>query len=319
MSINNLYISHQFYNWGEYPVKSLSFLNQKNLQKLIHTSIDQDCYTSLEDIGAENIQTLCNSAKKIQLVDIDYAFLGSNVPESFLYFQFLYFLSTSENQHKVDISDITQRIVQDLTQISQQRTTDGQVLWTLGCSMTAGVGVDHTQRYGHLLSKMLALPEITLSRNGGSILWASDQVLRSNIKPGDIVVWGLTTFARIDIADKFNIKSRIFPAYRLLDKQDQLWHNEYFFSRLQHVLCMRYILQVINFCNQIGAKLYIVNLLDRTLGFLLENIHKHYIDLTKDNNFESGLNFIDLGTDGSHPGPKQHQEYADKIFNLIRK
>lgn len=322
MSINNLYISHQFYDWHDSPFKSLLFLNQQNLQATIQSKIDKDCYTSPEDIGVDNLKLLCDSAKKIQLIGIDYDFLGSNGSESFLYFQLLYFLHTSNNKNKTNIRDITQNIIRDISQVSQQRSTDDPVLWTIGCSMTAGVGVDPDQRYGHLLATKLGLPEITLSRNGGSIFWAADQILRSNVKQGDVVVWGLTTFARVDIADKFNIISKIFPAYQLLDKQDQLWNDEYFYSRLQHTLCMRYILQVINFCNLLGAKLYIANLLDQTLGCLLENIHTDYIDLTK--KFSSSkrysfYSFIDYGTDGSHPGPKQHQEYADKIFNLIRK
>ena len=28
--------------------------------------------------------------------------------------------------------------------------------------------------------------------------------------------------------------------------------------------------------------------------------------------------FIDLGSDNDHPGPKQHQYYAEKILNLIK-
>ena len=30
------------------------------------------------------------------------------------------------------------------------------------------------------------------------------------------------------------------------------------------------------------------------------------------------INFIDLGTDNMHPGPKQHQQYAETLYNFIK-
>jgi hypothetical protein len=31
---------------------------------------------------------------------------------------------------------------------------------------------------------------------------------------------------------------------------------------------------------------------------------------------QSALNFLDIGDDNSHPGPKQHKAYADHLYNF---
>jgi len=64
---------------------------------------------------------------------------------------------------------------------------------------------------------------------------------------------------------------------------------------------------------------------------ILESIHisatsqvklidfENFIDLTQDLPINGNtVKFIDLGSDNRHPGPQQHQQYAEKIFNLIK-
>ena len=45
----------------------------------------------------------------------------------------------------------------------------------------------------------------------------------------------------------------------------------------------------------------------------------NFIDLTQGLKINGNtINFIDLGSDNSHPGPKQHQQYAEKLYNFIK-
>ena len=61
------------------------------------------------------------------------------------------------------------------------------------------------------------------------------------------------------------------------------------------------------------------NLLDIAWISVALKDYKNFVDLTKDLKIKNNiLEFIDLGSDGSHPGPKQHSYYVEKIYNLIK-
>jgi hypothetical protein len=85
-----------------------------------------------------------------------------------------------------------------ILKLSDVRKTDQPQLWVSGCSYTIGVGVQYNQRYGQLLADQLNLPVSFLSENGSSITWAADQILRSDLRENDILVWGLTSLPRIN-------------------------------------------------------------------------------------------------------------------------
>ena len=71
--------------------------------------------------------------------------------------------------------------------------------------------------------------------------------------------------------------------------------------------------QVANFCEKIGAKLMAVPILcSEALQLILHNNPNYY-------QIPYMVNFLDMGTDGEHPGPKQHQWYADQISKIIKK
>ena len=78
-------------------------------------------------------------------------------------------------------------------------------------------------------------------------------------------------------------------------------------------------LQVNNFCGKIGAKLYLANMLDITwVGVVFQNF-KNFIDLTYDLQIDKNhIQFIDVGSDNIHPGPLQHQQYSEKLYNFIK-
>jgi len=194
------------------------------------------------------------------------------------------------------------------------RKSDTNQLWVAGCSTTAGVGVNDNQKYASLLSQKLNIPYSLLAVDSSSISWAADQILRSNIKENDIVVWGLTNENR-------------FP---------------YFTDTVQHILAGRYpefnstvdikhlddsnlkyrnltsIYQVINYCVQTSSKLIIAGIhTSWEFAYYLKDL-SCYLHL---NNFW-GVNdhdmYLDFGSDHIHPGPKTHEWYAEKIFNKIK-
>lgn len=44
----------------------------------------------------------------------------------------------------------------------------------------------------------------------------------------------------------------------------------------------------------------------------------NYIDFCTERTYNESLVFLDLGSDNDHPGPKQHEHYAEKIYQLIK-
>ena len=206
------------------------------------------------------------------------------------------------------------------------RKTEHSQLWVSGCSITAGEGVNDTDRYGYLLSKKLNIPVSFLAANGSSIEWAADQIIRSNIKKNDIVVWGLTAVERFPFwATDVNALEHVSTGKI---RNNLVNETEKYYSKKQINLmtldptrlykmqtCVR---QVIKFCNLVGAKLLIVGLISpyKANYYFAECVE--FIQYTQDDN-AFPTSFTDLGTDKMHPGPKQHKQYANFCYNQLKR
>ena len=320
MAINKLYISHEKYNWID---NSSILLIGKNINDAITNTKLQDYHASINDISDSNLESIFSNALSIHLVELDNKFInGLDGTDSNFWFAYgKLFKELTRVIDKVKDFDWIERLnfdTFDFNFLYKPRVSQRPVLWTVGCSVTYGHGIDINQRWGALLSKMVELPEVSLSYPGTSVAWACDQILRSDIQKDDIVVLGLTSLARLDYAENWQLKSLPACQYDKIKKQLQYWSLEYFDSPTHIMLNMRYILQIINYCKKLGAKVIIANLLDMTWMPIIFRNCKNFIDLTQGLKTTESLEFIDMGNDNIHPGPKQHQYYADKIFNFIK-
>ena len=196
----------------------------------------------------------------------------------------------------------------------QERKTNSTQLWVAGCSTTFGVGVDDDEKYASVLSRTLNLPLSLLAQCGSSIPWACDQILRSDICKNDLVVLGLTTCPRITIFhNKQVVHSGITTFVSDSKKYPELNIHQFDSdTKIYEDLCA--VTRVINFCDKIGAKLIMIGLhaelpvsaeLAKYKNFIFHNGKFGY-------NFQDS--YLDVGTDGRHPGPKSHQLYADLII-----
>lgn len=309
--IGRLYISTKTYAWD---LTFLSPLDQNNIDEIIESGEILNCCTSVEDLFCENIERACNNAKEIIVINIDKKAIINN-DNCFSYGRL--FNSLIRYQKKVKHFDKIN--LQNFNYLANHRPNENTVLWTAGCSVTYGIGVDYNARWGSLLADRLDIQEVTLSKGGSSIFWAADQILRSDIKSGDIVVWGLTNLQRVEIAADWDFSPASIKKYVELPKENQYWSLDYFASETQILYAIRHILHVNNFCKKVGAKLYLANLLDISwVGYILKDF-KNFIDLTLNLQIDkNSIQFIDLGTDNQHPGPKQHQLYVEQIYNFIK-
>ena len=307
--INKLYISTVNYNWNGSPSV---LVDRHNIDKIINKIDAVDCHTSVEDLFCENISVACSNAIEIVLVDINENINITN-DNCFSYGR----LFNELLRHTEKVKNFAWN--KEFNYLKNTRTTDTPVLWTAGCSVTAGTAIAHSERWGTLVSGYLNLPEVTLAKGGASIFWSADQILRSDIQEGDVIVWGLTNIPRLEVAENWNFKSTTIADYLIIKKDQQYWTIDYFESESQVLLALRNILQVINFCQKVKATLYLANILDVAwLGVMLKSF-KNFIDLTHDLPINGNtIEFIDLGSDNQHPGPKQHQQYATKIYNFIK-
>jgi hypothetical protein len=203
--------------------------------------------------------------------------------------------------------------------LSDQRKTNEKQLWISGCSISHGVGVQPEERYGNLLAKTLNMECSFLTRPGSSIDWAADQILRSDIRKNDIVVWGITSWNRITYIHNHKLLHGvtaktfdIFPEYNKFLKTFDLLSTQTFYKHFYAIE------QVKNYCNKIGANLFLVGILlypFSLLGFLKSQDNYIHIPYKLDSSLVQ--QFEDLGTDNSHPGPMQHNQYKDTILKHI--
>ena len=216
-------------------------------------------------------------------------------------------------------------LVPDPISLADHRQINDSQLWIAGCSISHGVGVESIERYGSHVADSLSMSCSFLTCPGSSVDWAADQILRSDIRPKDIVIWGITANERVTVVHNDQLSLVTLQKYQQSNRKDRkilesivpektlLSQNTFY----KHIYSIK---QVINFCNKCQAKLFMVGIIPsdnaiRYLATLPEYHHYPYQQAYKNNSITSV--FEDYGTDGIHPGPVQHKRYADFILNLI--
>jgi len=304
MAINVLYISHQNYDWDKNG-NTNQLINESNLEKIIKLSESIDCKTSVEDLGYYSIDLAINNAESVELVDFD--FLQYNDTNFAAYGRLLNALQKKTNSKLVKV---------DINLLKESNRNQKSVLWTAGCSFTESEDLPEQVTWRYLLGQKLQKEVFNLARSGTSIWWSADQILRSDIRPGDIVVWGITNATRMEYSQNWDMKPINLVNYNTTPRN--YWSIDYFESETQILFCLRSIHQVINFCNKIGAEIYIVNLLDINWVSSLMKSHPNFLDLVDKLERGHAIKCIDYAKDQLHPGPKQHNYYANKIYQFIK-
>lgn len=188
--------------------------------------------------------------------------------------------------------------------------SDTNNLWVAGCSITKGVGVSEQERYANIIARSLNKNLVMLGKGGTSNEFAADQILRSDIKSTDIVVWGLTSeFRATEWDDECNCIQSLNP-YNFFESEKGNLDSMSLATRLyKSVVCIN---QVINFCNKIGCSLYIFPIIPSENLVLLLTHYENFCMLPY------YTSFIDTGTDNEHPGPKHHKLYAKEMLKVIK-
>lgn len=310
MAINTLYFGSSTNDWQQ---AGLKILDSKNIEKSIKSTESLDYGTSINDLSFSNLHLAFENSR---IIDFKYADVNTLYTHTdfFVLGHFLYLC----NKYKLKIQN---ELVLPNMSSAGHSLVSGRHLWTAGCSYTYGTGVEKSQRWAALLSEKLALPEISLASPGTSIPFAANQILQSDIKPDDIVVWGLTNTGRVEIARDWELWATTIGEYVRLPHSLQYYNVDYFDSKTNILRARDSILQVINFCSKIKAKLVLANLLDIAWLPIMFKDCTRFIDLTASSlTSTNGIlvqKHIDYGSDNQHPGPLQHQYYASRIYEFI--
>jgi hypothetical protein len=220
----------------------------------------------------------------------------------------------------IQVDNLNTKIVDPIVLVDQRKSAQSQ-LWIAGCSISHGDGVEPHERYGQLIADELNIACSFLTLSGSAIDWAADQILRSDIRENDIVVWGLTSPERLTYVYNSELLSITpldylkFPQIKnIIDPSDLFSQNtlyHHFYS----------IQQVVNYCNKCRANLILVGLLSGCYSFLsFLQSQKNYVHIPYSLKFKDSffsIQLLDLGNDNAHPGPKQHQQYKQHILNKI--
>jgi hypothetical protein len=241
-----------------------------------------------------------------------------------------------------------------MVDLLDQRKTDNKQVWIAGCSVADGVALDPNLRYGQLVGDYLKLPVSFLSYPGSGIPFSADQILRSDIRPNDIVIWQLTSVNRLvtyvngspfhvynHVFDHEHIQSRlkwtfqIHPEYEeiLSDKKycdgllKRIVHDDVLFEAIKSVS------QVVNFCKKTNVNLYIFSIENITIPAIEEKFQPfikgldecvllsdtHYIPPKERLKLLMPVtSFLDLASDNAHPGPNQHKKWSEELLQHIK-
>jgi hypothetical protein len=196
------------------------------------------------------------------------------------------------------------------------RKTHEQQLWIAGCSISNGAGVAEFEDYGSLVAAKLNQPVSFLTESGSSIKWAADQILRSDIRSGDTVFWGVTSIGRFSFWDDIS-QDLVFVNVNNIDYNNIVSLRKsitpnYLASEHMEYEAITSIYSVCNFCNKNNIKLVIASLLPGVEKYLHDL--KNFISITNIGGSDHDNRFLDLGDDNDHPGPITHQYYAKKML-----
>jgi hypothetical protein len=191
--------------------------------------------------------------------------------------------------------------------LADTRKSESPQIWNAGCSFTFGDGVDKCQRYGKLIGDYFDLPVSFLAKTASSLKWQADQILRSDLRKGDILIWGLTGIHR---TVRWNKSALVHYTLNNNNNDDIL--------RLlvsDHMMydAVTSIYQVLNFCTKIDCKIILASLLANGIEPYINNC-KNFISLQHHFGRDHSDQLADFGTDNAHPGPLMHQYYAQEII-----
>ena len=197
----------------------------------------------------------------------------------------------------------------------QFERTEEPHMWISGCSFSAADGVTDEQRWATLLANKLNMPYTVLAKGGSGNTHQARRLLSADVRENDVVIFQITTPERETIFHPKLGQIHVTPGvYDIVYDLYKLYPPD----RLDEITLV---------FNQIRDMQNVINFLQKTKArfmFWSPGIYlpmgAHLLEYFRHReNFYMYLDSIaDLGTDGLHPGPNTHKQYADFVFEKFK-
>jgi hypothetical protein len=267
-------------------------------------------YTSLADIGnLDNLLSLCLAAEKI-FYRPSSQWAKTDNKQKYWTEHILWYVSQFKpiDGLKIDFDHVfwDNLIGSDCNNVQEQ------ILWTAGCSITAGVGINLDQTWTKHVADHFGLTAKNLAESGSSILWQAHKICQSPIKANDLVFWGLTGHHRLLYVNNDHDMTHVTTKY--VQNNPSVLKTislDFLLSESLIYLNIMAIRSVYSFCRKLGAKLVVLGLFtdwDSIFRYYNVPVFRQYAVWPKD--------FVDRGTDNEHPGPIQHRLYANEFIDF---
>jgi len=207
------------------------------------------------------------------------------------------------------------------------RLTHNSQLWIAGCSISHGIGVSESERFGALVAVELDQEVSFLTRVGSSINWAADQIIRSDLQENDTVIWGITCNERIMYIHEDTLMPGVSPtAYKLHKNLEKIVPISTLLTQNTFYTNIYAIERVINFCRKLNVNLLMIGIIPSAISvrYLKSKKEYHHYPYKLSNTKEwamgnnSYIYFEVLGSDNWHPGTVQHQSYKNFILKHLK-
>jgi hypothetical protein len=208
----------------------------------------------------------------------------------------------------------------EFLELVDTRKTDDVQLWVAGCSISHGIGVEPEQKYGHLLAEKLNLPVSFLTQPRTSMSWAADQILRSDIRKDDLVVWGLTSTFRVPWFNNGVIDHLTPRSYEGESGPNRQFVLDYFNTEDALYRSVQALFQVIHYCKKMEANLLLAAFLDDGTMFNYVKDFDNLVMLSDLWGRDPDTMFLDYGVGvlRQHPGVKTHRFYYNEMYQKIK-
>lgn len=204
--------------------------------------------------------------------------------------------------------------------LTGSRITELPQLWMVGGSALTDPNIEQSQIVGNIIANYLGMPVSYLTANGASNDWCADQILRSDIRSGDVVLWNIMFETRFPFwHSQTNQVIHIQPDYKKHSKVDidlsehavvdWLTSEHCFYSAVTHAH------QVLNFCNKIGVKLLPHAQYPVEISAEMMEYFSNFPVFT----IMPGEKYMDVTIDGWHPGPIHHAQCAERLIQALVK
>lgn len=222
--------------------------------------------------------------------------------------------------HRKPVYNLPPETKNNFLKLADQRKSDKSQLWVVGDEIAAEIGLTPGNGVGSFLSKKLKTDASYLVDQSASIVWCSDQILRSDLRKDDKILWLLPPMGVINYYD-LQVQRSIELANQAEQKSNNPQDN---LEQLQNTNLMHINLaaidRVINVTRLIGCDLVIST--PPVNNAKLESELLDYLVLQKEfvHCYADSVSYLDLNFNGAGegPGPLQHQKYADLFYPSLK-